>query len=401
MACKLSAVSKHYTTILALSSVFLFGSFQLIKPFGVKIVVIDAGHGGKDPGCSGVKYKEKDVALAVALKLGAYIEQNCKDVKVIYTRRTDVFVELQERAAIANRNNADLFICVHCNANPKKEAHGSETYVMGIQKSEGNLDVAKRENSSILLEDNYKKNYEGFDPNTDEGNILFRMYMNKHLEQALNLSAKIQNHYRENAKRQDKGVKQAGFWVLWRTTMTSLLTETGFLTNPAEEKFLGSEKGQDYLALSLFRAFREYKDDIEGHKTKYNDQVESIPDYVPPKDSLTSLPTETAKDCTVTNNPPIKSAVPAATDTVYFSVQLYSSDKKIQTGPDNFKGIENVRETIDRGRYKYLVGRVYLPEDAAKLQSEVRKKGFADAFVQAFQGTSRISMEEAKKLLKK
>ncbi|MCC6691249.1 MAG: N-acetylmuramoyl-L-alanine amidase [Bacteroidia bacterium] len=401
----------------------------------LKTVVIDAGHGGKDPGCSGLRYKEKDVALAIALKLGKYIEQHYKDVKVIYTRSTDVFVELQERAAIANRNKADLFICIHCNASPKKDAHGSETYVMGLHKSHGNLDVAKRENSAILLEDNYKKNYDGFDPNSDEANIIFNFYQNKFLEQSLNLAAKIQKQYREKSARVDKGVHQAGFLVLWKTSMPSLLTETGFLSNSEEEKFLGSDKGQEYLARSIFKAFREYKDEMEGRKTKYDDEIEKMPVYVAPPDTVVDNQAikNTASDSVVKateeKQDQKKSIVDSATvvkeeknnsnkqnetlkqeikeqpkkqdevtkGKVIYSVQLFISDKKIEQGSDKFKGIENIIELNDKNVYKYLAGSFSNMGDAAKLQTDARKKGFTDAFVIALKDGKRISIEEAKK----
>jgi N-acetylmuramoyl-L-alanine amidase len=280
--------------------VFLFTGPQLpnIEPpsLKVKTVVIDAGHGGKDPGCHGDLYKEKDIALAVALKLGHFIEDNFQDVKVVFTRKTDVFVELNERAAIANRNNADLFICVHCNSacvydkrtrkeTCNEEAHGSETYVMGVHKNAGNLEVAKRENQSILMEDDYKKKYDGFDPNSDEANIIFTFYQNVFLNQSLSLATKIQECYKQKAGRNDKGVKQAGFLVLWRTAMPSLLTEIGYLTNHKEERFLGSEKGQTYMASSIFRAFRMYKNEVEGLNIKYSDDFEKLAPYDPTKDT--------------------------------------------------------------------------------------------------------------------
>lgn len=438
--------SKHYTILCLLIAALVSGSFKPVyrSPFGVKTVVIDAGHGGKDPGCSGIKYKEKDVALAVSLKLGKFIEQNCKDVKVIYTRSTDVFVELQERAAIANRNNADLFICIHCNANPKKDAHGSETYVMGLHKTHGNLEVAKRENASILLEDNYKKKYEGFDPNSDEGNIILSYYQNTYLQQSLNLASKIQKHYKNTAKRNDKEVRQAGFLVLWKTSMPSLLTETGFLTNPDEEKFLGSDKGQEYLALSIFKAFREYKDEIEGRKEKYEDEIEKIQPYEAPKDtsvhedvpekkeikdSVKRAPEsrkeevkiqevdttryifakpnskkekgekkkkkkEKKESATSKSAPENKNSSPGK---VSYSVMLLSSDKKIVNGSDKFKGVDNIQEIEEKGMYKYTAGNCETMSEAAKLQGDVRKKGFADAFVVAFKDGKRITIEEAKR----
>lgn len=276
-----------------------------VKPKGVKIVVIDAGHGGKDPGCNGVTHKEKDVTLAIALKLGKLIEENLKDVKVIYTRKTDVFVELEERAQIANRNNADLFISIHCNAAAKyvtykdkngkthvktwkdkkgkihkKETvnpvpYGSDTYVMADKNEKGKMEVAKRENAAMLLEDNYEQTYGGFDPNSDEAYIIMTMGVKVNLEQSAQFAAKIQEEYKAKAGRIDKGVQRQSIWVLWRTTMPSILTEVGFLTNPQEEKFLASEKGQKYMATAIFRALRKYKDEQEGKVVKYNDEYEN------------------------------------------------------------------------------------------------------------------------------
>lgn len=284
---------------LAIPLLFLISSFiPKFKPtFALKTVVIDAGHGGKDPGCHGDKYKEKDVALAVALKLGSFIEKNLKDVKVVYTRTTDVFIELQERANIANKAKADLFICIHCNSacyrdkKLKKDickdyVHGAETYVMGLKNEQGKLDVAKRENSAILLEDNYVQKYDGFDPNSDESYIIMSMFTDTYLNQSLKFAAKLQEQYTTKAGRKDKGVKRASLWVLWRTYMPSVLTEIGYLTNPDEEKFLGSAKGQEYVAACIFRAFRNYKDEIEGVSRKYDDDFEKMPAVAPITDSI-------------------------------------------------------------------------------------------------------------------
>ena len=272
----------------------------------VRIIVIDPGHGGKDPGCNGVSCKEKDVALAVSLKLGKLIEENIKDVKVIFTRKTDVFVELEDRAKIANDNNADLFISIHCNAagkpvmvkdkktgkmRPKTfknskgklivvetanpEPFGSETYVMGLKNEAGKMKVAQRENSAMLLEDNYETKYQGFDPNSEESYIIMSNYTSSYVIQSAGLALKIQEQYFKKAGRVDKGVHRQSIWVLWRTSMPSVLTEIGYLTNPQEEKFLGSEKGQSALAACLFRAFRNYKDEQEGIKITYNDELEN------------------------------------------------------------------------------------------------------------------------------
>ena len=230
----------------------------------VDTVVIDAGHGGKDPGTRGVSLKEKDVALKIALKVGSYIQKNIPGVKVIYTRKDDRYLALDERAAIANRNKADLFICIHANAVSKPEIRGTETYVMGLHKSEGNLDVAKRENSVILLDDNYEERYEGFDPNSPESSILFSIAQSAFQESSLKFAEKVEAEFKGRVGRKSHGVKQAGFWVLWRTAMPSVLIEVGFLTNPTEEKFLNEENGQNLIASGIYRAFKEYKTQVES-----------------------------------------------------------------------------------------------------------------------------------------
>ena len=391
--------------------------------FTVKTIVIDAGHGGKDPGCHGSKYKEKDVALAVALKLGKYIEDNMKDVKVVYTRKTDVFIELQQRAEIANKAKADLFICIHCNSacyRDKKlkrdvcndEAHGAETYVMGIKNEQGKLDVAKRENSAILLEDNYVKKYDGFDPNSDESYIIMSMFTDTYLEQSLSFASKVQKQYRNKAARADKGVKRASLWVLWRTYMPSVLTEIGFLTNPEEEQFLGSAKGQDYIASGLFRAFREYKDEVEGVAKKYDDDFEKQETYKLSKEdsielaemkAVKSTPKDTAKnkpdvkkdaaDTPKEPRPPVVKTDDAPKSPVVYKVQIASSDKKIPLTSDKFKDVEKPAEYEDKGIYKYTAGEFSRQEDAIRLQAQLRKNGFKDAFVIAMQDGKRIPLK--------
>ena len=232
------------------------------KGYRIRTVVIDAGHGGHDTGCLGSSAKEKTVALAISLKLGRMIEDRFPDVKVVYTRKTDVFVELRERADIANRNHADLFICIHCNSGGKA-AYGVETYVMGLHKTDDNLNVSKRENASILLEKDYKSKYDGYDPNSPESHIIFNLYQNLYMEKSLVFAAKVQAHAEEYGGRFNRGVKQAGFLVLYKTAMPSVLIETGFLTHKSEEDFLDSDKGQATMATAIFRAFKEYKVDME------------------------------------------------------------------------------------------------------------------------------------------
>lgn len=228
------------------------------------MVVIDAGHGGKDAGTSGKLAKEKDVVLKIALKVGHYIEQNVPGVKVIYTRTDDRYLSLDERADIANRNKADLFICIHANANPNARAFGTETYVMGLHKDENNLAVAKRENSVILLDENYHERYEGFDPNSPESYILFTLTQSAYQASSLSFAQKVEDQFRNRVGRLSRGVKQAGFVVLWRTTMPSVLIETGFLSNVLEEKFLAGEQGQSLIASGIYRAFKEYKSEVES-----------------------------------------------------------------------------------------------------------------------------------------
>ena len=239
---------------------------SLGSPYKIKTVVIDAGHGGHDVGCIGSHSKEKDVTLALALKLGKYLEENYPDIRVVYTRKTDEFIELIERANIANRAKADLFISLHCNANANKAAYGSETFAMGLHVSEANLNVAKRENSVILLEDNYEKNYDGFDPKSTEAYIIFSLYQNVNIDKSLYLASKVQDQFTNKLKRYNRGVKQAGFIVLYKTNMPSILIESGFLTNKDDEEFLTSEEGQNNIAKSIYLAFKAYKEDLEKEK---------------------------------------------------------------------------------------------------------------------------------------
>lgn len=235
------------------------------KGYKVKKIVIDAGHGGKDIGCHGKRTKEAQIALAVALKLGEKIKENLKDVKIIYTRDSDVFIELQERAAIANRNNADLFISIHCNSAKANHISGSETYTMGLHTSDGNLDVAKRENSVILNEDNYLEKYNGYDPNSPIAHILLANYQSAFLTQSIKFASYVEDNFKENLGRNSRGVKQAGFLVLWKTTMPSSLIEIGYLTNDDDEKFLKNEANQEEVALSIFRALKKYKESFESN----------------------------------------------------------------------------------------------------------------------------------------
>ena len=231
--------------------------------YRLRTVVLDAGHGGKDRGCAGASAREADVALNLVLALGRQIQENAPDVKVIYTRKTNVFVELDERAAIANRNKADLFISIHCNAGPS-QSHGTEVWTMGLHKTTANLGVAQRENAVILQEKDYQKRYNGFDPSSPQSHIMFSLFQSAYITNSLRFAQRVDRQFRTTINRPSRGVKQAGFIVLWKSTMPAVLIESGFLTNPAEERYLNDKANQSYMAAGIYRAFREYKRELEG-----------------------------------------------------------------------------------------------------------------------------------------
>lgn len=359
---------------------------------GVRKVVIDAGHGGHDPGAVGKKYKESQVALAIALKLGILIRDNFPDVEVVYTRRNDTFVELYNRAKIANTAKADLFISIHCNASKSLTAAGTETWVMGLHKSQANLEVARLENATILMEDDYENQYDGFDPNSPEANIIFSLFQNIYLDQSLQLAANVQDQFEKKLGRINRGVKQAGFLVLYKTTMPGILIESGFISNPEEEEFLGSENGQNQIASALYRAFRDYKNAIEG-STAGNPEVPVIVPVVK-KDSV--VKSDVPKD--VKYNAPRDTAAQA--EDIRFRVQVATSAVKKSTDSPEFKNLKEVRYYSQNGLYKYTCGNFSTLEEAVKMQQEVQQKGFKDAFVVAFRNEQRITPAEAVQLLK-
>jgi N-acetylmuramoyl-L-alanine amidase len=371
---------RRFSIFLLLISFFPLTSFMpTLFPFGIKKVVIDAGHGGHDPGCLGASSKEKEIALGISLKLGKYIEENLKDVEVIYTRKTDKFVELHERASIANRNKADLFICIHCNSGASPTAYGAETYVMGLHRTKENLAVAKRENSAILMEKDYEKEYGGFDPKSDEANIMFALYQSAFLDNSLNFASKVQKQFREKVGRYDRGVKQAGFLVLYMTTMPSVLIETGFLTNKNDEAFLRTENGQDLMAAAIYRAFKEYKYEIEGKKI-----VEDNP---------------AVKLVNEKNDLPEKKTEPEApvnfTEGIVFKVQFATSTTPVKLTPQNFKGLTDVESQEVNGLYRFYYGEERNIDGAKKLIETVKEKGYKDAFIVAFKNGERIPVSEA------
>ena len=365
---------------------FLFTSF-LAKDkdsFGVKTIVIDAGHGGKDGGCAGSHANEKDVALAISLKLGEYIEQNFKDVKVIYTRKTDIFIKLSERAKIANKAKADLFICIHANAG-KTSAYGTETYVMGLHKTESNLKVAQRENSSILLEEDFETRYGNFDPSSPESYVALVMRQNVFIDQSLSLAAKIQKQFAERVGRKDRGVKQAGFLVLHQTNMPTVLIETGFLTNKEEEKFLTSKIGQDYLASAIYRAFKEYKKEVEPKVVKRKKELIK-------KEEPSTLTDQKKKEKVK------KKKKDGSEEGIIFKVQIATSSVKKELTPENFNGLQNVSFYEAGGLYRYTIGNEKIISEANSLLLRLKEEGHKDAFMVAFLNGKRISVGEAIKI---
>lgn len=246
-----------------------FGGFipneTMMPAFRMKKIVLDAGHGGKDPGNIGSKAREKDINLAVTLLVGKYIKENMPDVEVIFTRKDDSFPTVHERPKIANNNKADLFVSIHSNSAPNKSAFGTETFVMGTKHFEANFDIVKRENSVILLEDNYEDNYEGFDPSSPESYMMFNLMSKVHFGNSVSLADQIETQFRDRVGRKSRGVKQGPFLVLWTPSMPSVLVELGFLSNTEEEKFLMSQEGKEYMASAIYRSIKDYKDQIEAN----------------------------------------------------------------------------------------------------------------------------------------
>jgi len=349
--------------ILGLINISALHAQETIK---FKTVVIDAGHGGKDPGAVGKVSKEKDIVLNVALKLGAYINEHLPDVKVIYTRKTDVFVPLNKRAEIANKNKADLFISIHANAISTSKIYGAETFVLGLHRTKENLEVAKLENSVIVMEEDYTTTYEGFDPNSAESYILFELFQNIHIDQSIQVASLVQNQFKSRVGRRDRGVKQAGFLVLRKAAMPSVLVELGFLTNRSEEAFIASEKGQTYMASAIFRAVRDYRNEFDSKsKLEQFSKVEEVPEV---------------KE----NN-------------VVYRIQVASSMKEIKEGTHVYKKFNEIWTYKDAERYKYTT--VCSSDYATVIDSlKIVRKKVSDAFIIAFDGEEKITIREAKAL---
>ncbi len=382
--------------------------------FKVNTVVIDAGHGGRDPGATGKKSVEKDIVLDISLKLGGYIKEHFPDVEVIYTRKKDVFVPLHKRAEIANKNKADLFISVHANASPDKRARGTETYFMGYHKTKENLRVAQKENAAILYEDNYKQEYNGFKPNSTESYIIFSLLQDQYLEESAEYAGFVESQFKERVHRKSRGVKRAGFLVLWRTTMPSVLVETGFISNPREERFLSSNDGRAYIASAIFRAFRNYKKEFEKNNAIYaqtSKENNSDGSKIKPNDKSPISNDSNTQDNAIENNftttnKTNNNATPKeeskesdglkSNSDVTYKVQILSSPKSLPLDAHYFKGVQNVEKMKVSDEYKYLVGSASSYENILSLKKEIRKN-FPGAFVVALKDGAFISVKQALK----
>ncbi|MEG1586181.1 MAG: N-acetylmuramoyl-L-alanine amidase [Bacteroidales bacterium] len=380
-------MSKRYLFLATLITIFYsFLSAQSTeKSFKI---VLDAGHGGRDPGCIGPnRVKEKEVNLSVALKLGQLIEANHKDVKVIYTRKTDVFVPLIERTEIANKHKADLFISIHADAVPRKNAagaYGAGTFTLGTAKTDENLEVAKRENAVILLEDDYQTSYQGFDPNSAESYIMFETLQGTHQTQSIQLASLIQHEFKNRAKRYDRQVRQAPYLVLKTAGMPAVLVETGFLSNHNEEKFLATTEGKNRIANAIYHGFRNYKDAFDRH----NGITASIPD-----NKIISQPVSekaTARPVSSTEKKIIASAKNNQQGKIVYKVQFLSYHKKLSKGAPQLKGLWPVDYHLEKGTYRYTYGSSTNFSEITKTQQQVRKK-FKDAFVVRFRNGERIT----------
>jgi N-acetylmuramoyl-L-alanine amidase len=347
------------------------------------VIVIDPGHGGYDPGALGSISRESDINLKIALKTGEYIEKNIKNATVIYTRKDDSFVDLRDRPKIANKVNADLFISIHTNSTNSKKVMGAETWVMGIAKDEANLQVAMKENSVILKEDDYSTKYEDFDPKSSESYIMFSTVQKVFQTQSEDLAQRIQTQFRERVNRNDRDVKQAGFWVLYNTKMPSVLVETGFITNPVEEKYLNSKEGQDYLASAIFRACKDYLDEIDrksGMSVKRN------------QDSLQKTASKTIK---VSDRDTETTSIAVHEDSeIYFKVQVSSSVSKIEIKPENFKGIKDISLINTPDHFVYVTGNFSDYSSAANYRNKIELV-YPDAFVIAVKDNKILLLQQA------
>ena len=351
-------------------------SLALCLPMYAFTVVIDAGHGGDDPGAIGRVAREKTLNLNVALQLGDMIKEAYPEVDVVYTRMTDVFIPLRTRADIANKNKADLFISIHTNASDNRNASGAETFILGTERMEDNLDIAMRENSVIKLESDYQSSYEGFDPNSIDSYIMFDLMQSDYMNQSLQFATLVQKQFVDSLQRGDRGVRQAAFLVLLRTACPSVLVEMGFISNRDEERFLASEEGKIGISRSIFRAFAQF--------------------YRPGKE-VPALVSDSVK--VPTTQPQIAEDARQAKASITYKVQIFSTRLQLKKGDPTFKGLKNCTFKKDGSWYKYMYGECKTYAEAKKLQASVKQK-FPDCVVVAFQGNEQIPVKRAIELQK-
>jgi N-acetylmuramoyl-L-alanine amidase len=344
------------------------------------IVVLDAGHGGKDPGRpTDFGYKEKDIALDIVLKIGNNLEK-VEDIKVIYTRDKDVFIELRQRAKIANKADADLFVSVHCNAH-NSQAYGTETYVLGLHRNDSNFRVAKLENEVIFLEDNFETNYEGFDPESPESLIGLTLMQEDYLDQSILLARYVQDNFTYKLKRKNRGVKQAGFWVLHNTYMPSILIETGFITNKSEGDYLNSQKGKISISKSI-------SDAILNYKSKLNSD---------PLLETKALPNKLVEETEQKNKNISVAEIQPNSSKLIFKVQISAGPNRLSTKSYNFNGLSQIsRQKLD-SIYRYFYGNTSKYSIALELLKKAISKGYKTAYIVAYSDGEMITINEALK----
>ena len=356
-------------------------------------VVLDADHGAKDFGAVKNTFVEKNIALAVVQKVGKLLGRQ-PNVEVIFTRNSDVFIELVERANIANRANADLFVSIHCNSNPNADAFGTETYVMGLTKVKSALEVAKKENEVITLEADYKVKYDGYDPASPESQIGITLIQEEHLEQGIAVASKIQDNFDKQISRKSRGVKQAPFMVLHKTSMPSVLIEMGFISNKNEGQYLNSEEGQNEIAKAIADAVMGYKKEYYGGTSVENKIDKDDLRVEKPKETVTPAKKDSAKT-PETKAPIAKSETKTDSKGVVFKVQISASGTKLDLVPSNFKGLNNITMVSEGNLYKYMYGETNDYENAKQLVLEAKAKGFTSSYLIAFKNGKKISIQEA------
>lgn len=382
--------NKIKAVLILLFCTISFSGFSQNKNFKV---TLDAGHGAHDFGAVYHGHVEKNIALAVVLKVGKILESQ-PNIDVNYTRKTDVFIDLIERAKIANRVNANIFVSIHCNANKNTVAEGTETYVMGMTKNASNLEAAKKENSVITLEKDYKQKYEGYDPNSPETLIGMTLMQEEYLENSISLASKVQDKFTDDLGKKNRGLKQAPFMVLHKAYMPRVLIEMGFISNKEEGAILDSEEGQNEIAKAIADAIVSYKKEYFGNGDF--DTEEEKPAQKMIEKAVKDTPVPVKKEIKI-NSEVLKQESKTETNGTIFKVQLSASSKKVALIPSNFKGLKNISIAADSNIYKYMYGETSDYVEAKKYLEEAKSKGYNSAFLIAFENGKKISIQEALK----